>query len=57
MATSIQEGEWQEVKSSKNSNLPNGFEDEPDFSDPEDFEDDISDYGLYYTFIRFKSAM
>ena len=48
MATSVQDGEWQEVKSSKTSNLPisNGYEDEPDFSDPEDFEDDVSDYGM-----------
>ena len=49
MAASTQEGEWQEVRSSKASNLQNGFEEEeaePDFSDPEDFIDDISDYGM-----------
>ena len=45
METAVQEGQWQDVKS-KNSGLPNGYEvDEPSFSDPEDYVDDISDYG------------
>ena len=43
--------EWDTVKPRKErSELINGYDDESDYSDPEDFVDDISDSGilLYY---------
>lgn len=42
---------WEDVKSKKKSrnvnddSITNGFDVEPDFSDTEDFEDDVTDEG------------
>ena len=41
---------WKEMKQKKGKNIEdmpeeNGIEDEPDFSDPEDYVDDITDEG------------
>lgn len=50
MATLVEDGEWHEAKyHKKNVVLSNGFndEEEPNFSDPEDYVDDVSDEGNY----------
>ena len=50
MATAVNDGEWHDVKPhKKSSGLTNGIneEEEPNFSDPEDFIDDVSDNGKF----------
>ena len=49
MATVVEEaGPWKERNLKQNVDLTNGYGnygEEPDFSDPEDYQDDISDFG------------
>ena len=43
------EEQWEDVKSRKKRvEITNGFEEDPDFSDPDDYVDDISDSGAVY---------
>ena len=49
---------WKERKQKKGKNVEdmpeeNGIEDEPDFSDPEDFVDDIADEGWWLIHKKF----
>ena len=39
-------------ESSVDNQIDNEYEEEPDFSDPEDFVDDIDDEGVYLTSIE-----
>jgi len=49
------EEQWEDVKRrKKKGDLTNGYEEEPDFSDPEDFVDDVSDSGTNFLLIQWE---
>nr|CAB3241613.1 eukaryotic translation initiation factor 3 subunit B-like [Phallusia mammillata] len=49
------EEQWEEIKPrKKRGDLTNGFDDEPDFSDPEDYVDDVSESELLGDFLERK---
>lgn len=45
----------QNEENNRSNNIENGENDEPNFSDPEGFVDDITDDGMFYFLTRFRS--